>query len=377
MSDSYSIRLCIELQNVTPGQNNIAPRIRSRCDEAKYSWLFLLFQLRRLYNSYTDPLKNANGCRSYVIFPWVYKRSIFVKLYVTVMYQCVYCNLISIMLRIVYLAEPPYGIIYVYWYRSPACDTYAIILYPMFWNRQSYSVSTQAQQPSSLPSVTSFPRVAGTAVTSFPAKCLNCHISRTRHTRIPLFAPNWALVSPIQYTKNQAISYKGTLRIWPVFVTLWSGRSRAGKKVTAVTFYPLSHRESTCVLGPPGSLIFLHRQTSLSADILHKFVCKFHEIENNYTPATKLFGAYTGFTPSVRPSRIPYPLCNIYSYEWILFILGKNDHYYKRVCRTPWPLTLTYIFKVIWPWLRKSCPLCSVYSSGWILIIFGTNDHYQ
>ena len=42
-----------------------------------------------------------------------------------------------------------------------------------------------------------------------------------------------------------------------------------------------------------------------------------------------------------------------------------------------WPLTLTYIFKVIRPWLRKSCPLCSVYSSGWILFIFGTNDHYD
>ena len=33
-----------------------------------------------------------------------------------------------------------------------------------------------------------------------------------------------------------------------------------------------------------------------------------------------------------------------------------------------WPLILTYIFKVIQPWLRKSCPLCSVYSSGWILL---------
>ena len=42
-------------------------------------------------------------------FSWVYKRSMFVKLYVTMMYQCVYGNLISIMLRIVYLAEPPYG----------------------------------------------------------------------------------------------------------------------------------------------------------------------------------------------------------------------------------------------------------------------------
>ena len=40
-----------------------------------------------------------------------------------------------------------------------------------------------------------------------------------------------------------------------------------------------------------------------------------------------------------------------------------------------WPLT--YIFKVIRPWLRKSCPLFSVYSSGWILFIFGTNDHYH
>ena len=81
--------------------------------------------------------------------------------------------------------------------------------------------------------------------------------------------------------------------------------------------------------------------------------------------------------PSVRLSRMPCPLCIIYSYGWILFILGTNDHYHERVCRAPWPLTLTYILKVIRPWLRKSCPLCSVYSSGWILSIFGTNDHYH
>ena len=115
-----------------------------------------------------------------------------------------------------------------------------------------------------------------------------------------------------------------------------------------------------------------------------------HSYKHNYTPrTTKLLGGYTGFTPSVRPSvrlsvrpsvrpsRMPCPLCIIYSYGWILFILGTNDHYHERVCRAPWPLTLTYIFKVIRPWLRKSCPLCSVYSSGWILSIFGTNDHYH
>ena len=92
-------------------------------------------------------------------------------------------------------------------------------------------------------------------------------------------------------------------------------------------------------------------------------------------------GGYTCFTPSVcpsvRPSRMPCPLCNIYSSGWILSILGTNDHYHERVCRAPWPLTLTYIFKVIRPWLRKSCPLCSVNSSGKILFIFGTNDHYH
>ena len=115
---------------------------------------------------------------------------------------------------------------------------------------------------------------------------------------------------------------------------------------------------------------------------------------HHYTPAQRsCWGGYTGFTPSVRPSvrlsvrpsvrlsvrpsRMPCPLCIIYSYGWILFILGTNDHYHERVCRAPWPLTLTYIFKVVRPWLRKSCPLCSVYSSGWILSIFGTNDHYH
>ena len=33
------------------------------------------------------------------------------------------------------------------------------------------------------------------------------------------------------------------------------------------------------------------------------------------------------------------------------------------MCRMWWPLNLTYIFKVIRPWLWKSCPLCNVFSS--------------
>ena len=68
-------------------------------------------------------------------------------------------------------------------------------------------------------------------------KNLNYHISRTRHIRIPVFALNIDIVTFILYTKNRTISSAGTLRIWPVFVPLWSGRGRAGKKVTAATFF--------------------------------------------------------------------------------------------------------------------------------------------
>ena len=105
-----------------------------------------------------------------------------------------------------------------------------------------------------------------------------------------------------------------------------------------------------------------------------------HFCENYYTPPNnEVVGGYIGFTPSVCPSvRLsfpPCPLCNIYSSGWIRSILATIDQYHQRVCRTQWPLALTYIFKVIRPWLRKSCLLCSVYSSGWIIFIFSTNDH--
>ena len=97
-----------------------------------------------------------------------------------------------------------------------------------------------------------------------------------------------------------------------------------------------------------------------------------------YPYTTKLLGVIlVSLRPSVRPSRIPCPLCSIYSSGWILSIFDTNDQWHERVCRMRWPLTLTYIFKVFGPSLRKSCPLCSVYSSGWILFIYGTNDHYH
>ena len=105
-------------------------------------------------------------------------------------------------------------------------------------------------------------------------------------------------------------------------------------------------------------------------------------------PATKLGGVYwiqpvcLSVCLSVRLSvclsvNLSCPPCSIYSSWWILSIFGTNDHYHEKVCRMWWPLTLTYIFKVIQPWLRKSCPLCSVYSSRWIPFIFGTNNHYH
>ena len=42
-----------------------------------------------------------------------------------------------------------------------------------------------------------------------------------------------------------------------------------------------------------------------------------------------------------------------------------------------WSLTLTYILKVIRPWLWKSCPLCNVFSSRSIISILATNNHYH
>ena len=39
----------------------------------------------------------------------------------------------------------------------------------------------------------------------------------------------------------------------------------------------------------------------------------------------------------------------IYSSRWILSMFSTNDHWYERVCCIEWILTLTYIFKVIWP----------------------------
>ena len=86
----------------------------------------------------------------------------------------------------------------------------------------------------------------------------------------------------------------------------------------------------------------------------------FHSVRPSICPSIHL---------SVRLSHLPCPLCNIYSSGWILYILATIDLYHERVCRTQGPLTLTYIFKVIRPWLRKLCPLCSIYSSGWILFI--------
>ena len=49
----------------------------------------------------------------------------------------------------------------------------------------------------------------------------------------------------------------------------------------------------------------------------------------------------------------------------------------EKVCRMWWPLTLTYIFVVIWPWLWKLCPLCNAFSSRLIIFIFATNNHYH
>ena len=80
-----------------------------------------------------------------------------------------------------------------------------------------------------------------------------------------------------------------------------------------------------------------------------------------------------------------FPLYSTYILGLILFIFGQNHHQYDKVCRGKWPLNLTYIFKVIQPWLCNkfakiwhivSCALCILYRSGWILSLFGINNCY-
>ena len=93
-------------------------------------------------------------------------------------------------------------------------------------------------------------------------------------------------------------------------------------------------------------------------------------------------GGYIGFTMSVcldSENRVRSVLNGLFPYlaQMITSIRGPvayNDIWpwpissrsfgEHEVCRMWWPLTLTFIFKVIRPWLRKLCPLCSVYSFG-------------
>ena len=100
-----------------------------------------------------------------------------------------------------------------------------------------------------------------------------------------------------------------------------------------------------------------------------------------YTPATKLGGVYW-----IQPVCLSVCLCVCpltFRVRPVASTVPDGFFPYlvqmitSKVCRMWWPLTLTYIVMVIWPWLRKLCPLCSVYSSKWIPFMFGTNDHYH
>ena len=70
----------------------------------------------------------------------------------------------------------------------------------------------------------------------FPRENSNCHISRTRQTRIPVLALNWDLVTSILYTKIARFHLR-ELCVFGPYLCRWSCRGRAGKKLTAVTFF--------------------------------------------------------------------------------------------------------------------------------------------
>ena len=75
------------------------------------------------------------------------------------------------------------------------------------------------------------------------------------------------------------------------------------------------------------------------------------------------------------------PLCTSCSSLRIISILGTNVIHNERVCYVQRPLTLTYIFKVIWPRLCNEMiqlwhfsPFCTTYN--YPLIPLATNGHY-
>ena len=78
-----------------------------------------------------------------------------------------------------------------------------------------------------------------------------------------------------------------------------------------------------------------------------------------------------------------YPLYSTYTSGGILSIFGTYDHEHEMVWQEQWHLILTYIYKVIQPWLCNKtvkiwhilwCLLSSAYSSGWILPMLCKND---
>ena len=205
-------------------------------------------------------------------FSRVYKRSMFVKLYVTMMYQCVYGNLISIMLRIVYLAEPPYGIIYVCWYGSPTR-----------WNVPNHVISNVLKKTKlfsfNTSTVTFFlavsnllpPRVAGSAVTSFPVKSLNCHISRSRDTRIPLLTCTQSRSSLTHsiHQKSRDFIQGNFAYLARICASLILPRPR-GEEGNCSYLLPLSHRDYVAKKWSPAGLWYLGSAVALLHFLSHR-----------------------------------------------------------------------------------------------------------
>ena len=79
-------------------------------------------------------------------------------------------------------------------------------------------------------------------VTSFPVKTLNCHISRTRHTRIPVFALDWDSVTLFYTPKIMRFHQRELCVFGPYLCRLIQPRQR-GEEGNCSYLLPLSHRD--------------------------------------------------------------------------------------------------------------------------------------
>ena len=134
-----------------------------------------------------------------------------VQLYVTVMDQCVSCNLMPIMLRITYFRSR--ATLRDYKFYGTDQQPYAFVLFQIFWERQMYSVSTHAQLqyiPRNMHAVFAllcFVVVIHWLISPYPSGLLHWHCGNLTIAPVPAKQPWWIWINTsCEFIMNDCIT---------------------------------------------------------------------------------------------------------------------------------------------------------------------------